>query len=165
MAPKKLLGVLLVLFIILGCTKDDICPEDTATTPLLIITFKDFADGLTAKPVPDLRVLDALDPTIEFAIESNDSIAIPLRNFNDATQFLLIRDSNSDDLGAANTDRVQISYTTRDVYLNRACGFIVNYDNVGALLDSDDADTWIISLQTLVDTIDNQNETHITILH
>ncbi|MEP2935733.1 MAG: DUF6452 family protein [Gilvibacter sp.] len=166
MTPKKLLGVLLVACIALGCTRDDICPEDTPTTPLLIVTFKDFADGQTPKSVPNLQVLDAFDTSIQvLGSATTDSIAIPLRNFNDNTQFLFIKDSNSEDPEVLNADRIQISYTLRDVYVNRACGFIANYDDLGVLLDDSDDDTWIISLQTLVNTIDNQDETHITILH
>lgn len=166
MTPTKIFGVLLAALIVLGCTRDDICPEDTPTTPLLIITFKDFADGQTPKDVPNLQVLDALDTSVQIVgTATTDSIAIPLRNFNDNTQFLFVRDSDSEDPDVINPDRIQISYMLRDVYVNRACGYIANYDNVGALLDDSDDDTWIISLLTLVDTIDNQNETHITILH
>ncbi len=166
MAPKKLFGVLLSCLIVLGCTRDDICPEETATTPLLVITFKDFADGVTPKEVPGLLVLDALDITnVVVPTQTTDSIAIPLKNFNNITPFLFVRDSDAEEPDDVNPDQVFIAYTLRDVYLNRACGFSVNYDNLSTLTDDLDDDNWILSLLTLVDTIDNQNETHITILH
>ena len=166
MTPKKLVGVLLLCAIVLGCTKDDICPAETATTPLLVITFKDFADGVTPKTVNSLQVLDATDTSrVVFPSATTDSIAIPLKSFANLTQFLFIKDSTAEDPEDVNPDAVFVAYLVNDVYVNRACGFIANYDNLATLTDELDDDSWIISLETLVETIDNQNETHITILH
>ncbi len=41
---KRIIVLILIIFAFKGCTKDDICPEGTATTPNLIITFNDIVN-------------------------------------------------------------------------------------------------------------------------
>ena len=44
MIKKTKLALLFLTTLLIGCEKDDICPEDTSTTPRLIIRFYDIED-------------------------------------------------------------------------------------------------------------------------
>lgn len=163
---KRILCSVLCLAIVLGCTRDDICPEDTLTTPLLIVTFKDFSNRTLGKNVPNLEVRDATDSSIVlFSVSTTDSIAIPLRNFDNRTELIFTRDANSTDLGGANDDQFNLVYTTEDIYLNRACGFKTNYNDLAGQLINESGGNWIFSFEVLITTVSDQDETHLTLFH
>ena len=163
---KPYLITILCVLLLAGCTRDDICPEDTPTTPLLIITFKDFSNRTLAKNVPNLQVRDAEDSSIIlFSTTTTDSIAIPLRNFANRTELIFTRDANSDDLGGPNEDQFNLVYTTEDIYINRACGFKSNYNEVAGQLINESGGNWIFSFEVLTTTISDQDEAHLTLFH
>ncbi len=163
---KKIALVVFFVGLTLGCTRDDICPAETPTTPLLIVKFLDFADGEASKSVTGLRVVDATDNTIELiSTTTTDSIAIPLRNFSNGTSFNFIVNAGSEDEDEINADEFNLNYTTRDIYLNRACGFITNYDDLTAQIVNEGGTNWMISFEVLTPSVENQDETHITIFH
>lgn len=165
---KQIIALVITLVVVLGCTRDDICPEDTPTTPLLIITFKDFANRTSPKTVEALEVRDATnDSIILFNTASTDSIAIPLRNFTNRTELVFTSDANStgDLSGGANTDQFNLVYTLEDIYLNRACGFIANYNDLSGQLIDEDGGNWIFSFEILQNDVTNQDEAHLTLFH
>ncbi|KAA3620600.1 MAG: hypothetical protein DWP94_12400, partial [Flavobacterium sp.] len=83
---KRFLLLTFLLISFLGCTRDDICEEGTATTPLLIITFNDIANPSERKSVTNLSVETAnLESTEVIAAATTDSIAGPLRNTGNIT--------------------------------------------------------------------------------
>ena len=144
-----------------GCTKDDICPEETATTPRLIIVFKDASIPVNDKAVPNLTINADYDGNIEVFKESNlDSIWIPLRTTDDSTR-LLFSSSNSDG-SIIDIDTVSFNYLRKDIYINRACGFKTNYDNLSSELETNN---WIQSITIEKTTIEDEAEAHITIFH
>lgn len=150
----------------MGCTRDDICPEDTQTTPLLIITFKDFANRTLSKTVPNLEVRDAENSEIVlFSVSSTDSIAIPLRNFDTRTELLFVREADTTDSEESNADRFNLLYTTEDIYLNRACGFITNYNDLSGQLINEEGSNWLFSFEVLQTTISDDNAAHLTLFH
>ena len=57
---KKIVFSALFIVFITGCTKDDICTEETPKTPLLIIKFKSKVNPLLSKEVSNLTVLLSL---------------------------------------------------------------------------------------------------------
>lgn len=162
---KKIVVLVVLLGAILGCTRDDICPEETPTTPLLILRFFDFSDSDNLKPVPGLSVVDGTDSNIELlSVQTTDSIAIPLRNFSNTTRFSFIKDSNSEDPDEVNPDAFNVNYLTQDIYINRACGFKTTYsDLTGQLVN--ETRNWIISFEVLTPSVENQDEVHIAIFH
>ena len=165
-ALKRTFALLCCLLLVMGCTRDDICPEDTQTTPLLIITFKDFANQTESKTVPNLEVRDAeTGELVLFSAASTDSIAIPLRNFSTRTDLLFIREADTTDTDESNIDQFNLFYTTEDIYLNRACGFISNYNDVSGQLINESGANWIFSFEVLQTTISDQNEAHLTLFH
>ena len=74
-----------------------------------------------------------------------------------------------DDEDSANSDVINITYTTEFVYISRACGYssIFNLDNVPstAFNVEADADNWILSFEINNSRIENETQAHITLLH
>ncbi|TAI48243.1 DUF6452 family protein [Flagellimonas allohymeniacidonis] len=169
---KKILPVLFItiLFItIASCEKDDICVD--ADTPLLVIGFFDSADTTLSKTVPSLRirevVLDTNINTIADRSSSLDSIAVPLRIDSSSTGFTFITESADDETSGAETgsiDSLTISYTTREAFISRACGFVANYDDLSVALSPNGAN-WIQDIRIVQTTIENSNNIHVKIFH
>lgn len=155
---RGVLGLLVLL--LLSCQKDDICPAGTETTPLLIIEFYDAQDPSRLKAVQSL-VVQATGEPVFFGPESTNRIEIPLKTYESITEYQFT--SNSD-TGSENTDIIRFSYDPTPEYLNRACGYIVNYRNMDASTVPDD-NNWIISEVVLQENIENEAEVHIAITH
>ena len=63
-------------------------------------------------------------------------------------------------------DIITITYTTKQVYVSRACGFKTVFKNV-ALTVENDGDNWIQFIQSVNDnqTIENENAPNYNIYH
>lgn len=146
-----------------GCTRDDICSEDTATTPLLIITFNDIANPTERKSVLNLTVETAdNNATKVFTQATTDSIAIPLRNSNNLTAYRFINDDQGSN---PNSDVVNLTYTSEDIYVNRACAFKKIYHELNMAVQNEGTANWILQFEILTTDILDETETHITIFH
>ncbi|MFD0860946.1 DUF6452 family protein [Sungkyunkwania multivorans] len=176
---KKILFLIMVIVagftMFSSCERDDICPEETPTTPLMILRFYDASDTSLIKPVSGLRVVGLNDDDTElepaFTPAASDSIALPLRVFQNTTRFIFIKDyvaATDTAPEQGNRDTLTFNYMTQEVFLNRACGFIANYnlDNTAGVVIIDDGDNWISD--TLIENdglINNQNAAHVRIFH
>lgn len=151
-----LLGVLLQ-----SCQRDDLCPASTQTTPRLVIDFQDFEDPGRLKAVADLVVIaSGMEDTLLGPVNTN-SISLPLKTNQNTTDYLLIRNAGSPQ---ENIDTIRFSYQADLEYLNRACGYKVNYSDMQAIL-LNDQDTWILSYNQFEDNIENEEETHFSFNH
>jgi len=168
---RPLIAIIFLLSIIFSaCEKDDICVD--GDTPLLIIRFYDAENPTEFKQVPGLRVIGVGNgsPVDTFSDRSSlDSIGIPLRTVETLTEFTFIIDSANDDTGAetGNSDVVGFTYETQEEFISRACGFIVNYNNLNSNLTSD-TDNWIQSIEIAKTTVQLETEettTHVKIFH
>lgn len=162
---KKICFAFIILIAVNGCTRDDICPEDTPTTPRLIIVFKNAAISSESKEVPGLTIQTAeVNSEIVIDNQTTDSIAIPLNPGADITNYRFTRNSDTD---SANSDFVDFSYNREDIYVNRACSFKSIFTNLNANLQDEGTANWIfnIEINALNNSVENENETHITILH
>lgn len=165
----KKLKFLIVLFIIFigfnACEKDDICVD--GNTPLLVIRFYDITtDVETLKAPPNLSVKGELSAGAYGAIIPNtaaDSIQLPLRIEALSTTFSLTTNATTDAIND-NEDIITFNYSTKDFFVSRACGFIVNYENLTETLATD-ANNWIKRIEIVKDTVENQNAAHVKIYH
>ena len=148
------------IFVAQGCQKDDICPQDTETTPLLVIEFHDAADPSQLKAVQNL-VVRAAGEDIFLGPETVNTISIPLRTNENVTEYSFIFNSGA---STENEDRISFSYDPAPEYLNRACGYKVNFTNIDANTLQDD-DNWIVSEVILQENVENESEAHISITH
>jgi hypothetical protein len=160
---KKFILLLTMFAALNSCTRDDICSEATPTTPLLIITFKDITNPLLAKTVSNLTIETDYDPSVLLLSGvSTDSIAIPLRTGDDNTRYRFTTNAGeTDEL----IDVYVFNYARDDIYINRACGFKTIYTALSAREDDNGPIDWIIDLEVLNTTVENENEAHITIFH
>ena len=153
-------------FILLGilafsaCEKDDICID--ADTPRLVIRFYDAEDTTEFKEVPNLIVRGIgpsglLDTIVNAAL---DSIELPLRTDQISTSFALRQTT----LDTTNVDTLRISYQPKEIFKSRACGFIVNYEELEATAQPDDT-LWIQRITIDTTTISNSFSAHVKIFH
>jgi hypothetical protein len=167
---KKLLTSILILLCLISvgsCEKDDICVD--GDTPLLVIRFFDIANDTVLKEVPSLRVVGEGQSITAFSPDRSDldSIAIPLQVTQNSTAFSLINSSADDpdsNVETGNIDVINFTYTLKEVYTSRACGFVMNFDNLSATLTTD-VDNWIQQIIITDTLIENNAQYHVKILH
>lgn len=156
--------LLFFLCLFFSCERDDICPATTPTTPLLIIEFFDVAESDDNKAVQGLSYI--AEGTTDTIIAGNvDSITIPLNTNLNKTRYQFIKNTNNPNL--INADEVEFIYQTNEVYINRACGFKAVYSDLSAIRQVEDPITnnWIRSVIIEQINVENEQNTHISILH
>jgi len=154
--------ILLYFFGLLSCEKDDICLEGTPGTPRIIVLFKDYENPSRSKPVNELTI-KGLNQEANYQIFSGDSIAMPLRNNLDITQYKLVLDANTE---KQTSDSLQINHRQFDIYINRACGYKSNYifgNPPYYILTRGEG--WIKSIEIINDTITDEKSSHLAIYH
>lgn len=158
---KFLIFILLGILAFQACEKDDICID--ADTPLLVIRFYDVTDTTEFKDVQNLVVRgigsDGLQDTIPNA--ALDSIMLPLRVEQNSTSFTLSRQLSVNDI---NVDTLTLTYDAKEVFASRACGFIVNYDDLQATIKPDDS-VWAQRITIDTSLVTNSASAHVKIFH
>lgn len=177
---KKIIFIVIIIISITttisSCEKDDICPETTQTTPLLVIEFHDNASRTAAetelKDVIALRITTGDDNKTINTIEdrkNTNSITLPLKSFETSTSFTFIMNSEDEEDTSnetGNSDIVTFSYINKEVFISRGCGFANNYENLTETFnDGGDGTPWIRSIEILNSTIENQETAHVKIFH
>jgi hypothetical protein len=157
---------LITVSLFISCERDDICAEATVTTPKLVIDF--FFDDNTqgVRNVVDLEVREVNKDTSDvFGVFNASSIAIPLKT--DAIETSYVFNLNSQDESGGLTDTLIFSYATERIYVNRACGFKVNFIDFSARLvnPSDNPEGWVQNIRIDESIIENESETHLSIFY
>ena len=162
---KKIVLLFFTIGIISACTKDDICTEETPTTPKLIIKFKNKINPLLSKDVSYLTVTTIVDnDSIDiFKSETTDSIAIPLNTGANFTEYLFIENDTASTSG--NTDKVIFAYQRDNIYINRACSFKAIFKELLTQLEVVEGENWISEIEVNKSTVENEDEIHVTIFH
>ncbi|GAA3518160.1 DUF6452 family protein [Aquimarina addita] len=168
------IGCFAIVYFSASCERDDICPEDAATTPQVIIKFIDFVTALDINQPVDLEVRSA-DPAITDVISdvtSLDSILIPLKTDASITQLIFTTNATSEDESLIRRDTIDFLYTPQEEYVNSACGFRVNYlgleveftrDNSN--IDFDEDKNWIRNIIVQQRDITDETNAHVLFLH
>ncbi len=177
--------ILLIFCISLSCEKDDICTEDTVTTPQLKLEFFDIEtiEDQNPKNVFRFRAVGVgnggpvvlLDGSSLDGTKSVQKTLLPLKTTTEdpngqafTTEYMLTRNYSIDANGieSGNTDMITISYTTSQVYVSRGCGFKTVFGNISITLE-DDGDNWIQVIQSVDDNqiIVDESETNFNIYH
>ena len=150
-----------------GCERDDICAEDTPTTPFLIIKFIDDITVSDIKQPNELQVKAiGFEGIIDFTT-NQDSILIPLRTNALLTDFEFTIDSDTtDDMVTPNTDTVSFQYTPVEEYVSSACGFKVNYNGLtNTLTQEEDNGNWIKRITIEKNNVTDETTAHVLIFH
>ncbi|MAU31407.1 MAG: hypothetical protein CMC36_05850 [Flavobacteriaceae bacterium] len=172
---KKFFIILITTVTAYNCESDDICPESTLTTPKMIITFYDVNNPEERKNVESLGVYIVKNSELTLINEINgintDSIAIPLRDDESVSNFKFCKDFSEDItvIPAGLPNHLYVDYEIYERFVSRACGFINNY-NLSLTLPYDPINTpsptnWISDVIILNDSVNNENQSHVKILH
>lgn len=171
---KRLIASIAVLLILtsylLSCEKDDLCTDETPTTPGLVLEFYQNGNRDVVFPI-DIAYYagsNIVDPA-----GTQSSITLPLRADADSTElFLQYNRVSTGGVRTVNVDRFTVNYTRKQVYVSRACGYKTIYT---LLPDSDTAPNpivsdgpvtdgvWIRDFDILTTDITYDNEVHIKI--
>ena len=159
MTPRSL--IYLMVLILFSCEKDDICLEGTPATPRMIVLFKDYENPQAKKEVSELliRGLGLVDSLTTF---SGDSIAIPLRNIYEFTQYEFTLSTTSPTL----SDSLQINHRQFDTYINRACGYKSTFIfEKNFYYELSQSEGWIKNIEKISDTLYDEKKSHLAIYH
>lgn len=164
---KKLIVVLVLIFVLKGCTRDDICPDGTATTPKLVVVFKNAAIPGERKKVIGLSIETDYENSVGIVWQTEtDSIALPLNTNSDTTKYRFIRTTITNTDTIVNIDKVMFLYNRQDLYVNRACGFKAVFNDLESKLDQEPAEgNWIKEVITERTSVHDENKAHIIMLH
>lgn len=163
---KRIILFTLIVFTFKGCTKDDICPPDTATTAKVVIAFNDIANPTVSKNVSVLSVETDYETSVDvISFQSTNEIAIPLSTTSDTTKYRFIKTTFRTTDTLTNIDKVMFVYQRQDSYVNRACGFKTEYFNLEANLEDEGTENWIKQVTVIRETVNDENSVHITMLH
>ena len=144
-----------------SCEKDDICLSDTPTSPRLIVKMVDKDNPDLYKSANNLLIKVVDNDSIN--TQSRDSIILNLNPYKNYTQFEFILNQGSEN---ENIDTLQINYSLNNIYIDRACGYKTSFIfNSNALTLINEKNNWIESYLILKDTIINEEQAHMAILH
>ena len=159
----KFCASLLTLILVINCERDDICIEEIQESPDLIILMLDL-ENKTERKVPSGFSILAIGNNEELPSRGSlDSIALPLKIQENIVQFEFVINSGTQD---ENIDTLQINYGRFDNFINSACGFRSNY-----ILEKlpvtilNPGNNWIKGFTILRDTISDETNAHLGILH
>ena len=154
---------LLTLILVINCERDDICIEDIRESPDLIILMLDIENKIQRKEPTGFSIL-AIGNNLELPSRgTNDSIVLPLKIQENIVQFEFIINKGT---AEENVDTLQINYGRFDSFINSACGFRSNY-----ILEKlpvtilNPGNNWIKGFTILRDTISDETNAHLGILH
>lgn len=169
---KLLLLILIVSYSFSSCEKDDICDASTPTTPRLIIEFYDNENRENKKNISNLSLVgDGLTTAILFT--TGTKIQVPLQVTTTSTKFTFTLNTENPNPALIFKDTIQFNYSTKTVYVSRACGYKILFDlnNNLALpnsfvLNNNPTTTdgeWIKDIVVEKFNLETENETHIKI--
>ena len=144
-----------------SCQKDDICAEGTITTPLLQIEFYNAESPETLKVVEGLMIIAVGEEEPLLGPSTTNNVSIPLRTDQSFTEYRFISNSGTD---RENEDLVRFDYLPTPDYVNRACGFKIDFLDLTMFKNADDSN-WILSETVNIEDIQDETATHISITH
>jgi hypothetical protein len=164
----KKIFLLLFVFLLVGCEKDDICDANTPTTPRLVIEFYDFnASTETLKNVTNLGVIA---PSFIEGIGFNgvNKIQVPLKITEDTTTLRFIQNGSDTNITNDNEDILKFNYSRNEVYISRACGFktLFTLNTTSPIVPTEpfsSASSWIKNIVIVKANLENENEVHVKI--
>ena len=152
---RKIWFFFLFLFLNSSCEPDDVCSEANPSTPQLVFRLYDSSQPNEFKAVDTLRIVSLSgEATLEFF--NSDSIVLPLQ---------VIESKINADLTISDgiTDRIEIDYLTKDVYLNRACGFQTTFQI--QTIEVDQPTNWVNSIEIVTNEVITDTLAHVKIYH
>lgn len=154
--------IILLVFALWNCEKDDICASEIQTTPKLVIEFYDSANPSKLKNVSYLRVAE---PTFEngYSFNAVNTINIPLRTNQDTSTLNFVLNGSDSDPTNDVLDAITFNYSRTETYISRACGYKTTFilkETEGLIIPTNN---WILNYEIIQYNINNEDETHVKI--
>ncbi len=165
MKIRSIALVLVIAFACLwACERDDICGEEQQVTPRLVIEFYDINEPEELKPVVDLAFHADGDTDTLLVQGATTEIELPLRTSANQTNYFLTEFATSEGF---NTDQLRLDYARRNVYMNRACGYKVEFIDFQArrIIEEAPNTNWIRSVSVQETVIEDEEVVHLFIFH
>ncbi|MFI1771500.1 DUF6452 family protein [Thalassobellus citreus] len=167
MKKISLLVIILIATIVyISCERDDICPENTPTTPNLIIDIFNAESIEDAKNAVNLLIVGVGNKDTLGIYPSTRTIVLPLNTNADSTQYILHNNYKVKEDGTieGKKDTLTINYTRENVYVSRACGYKTIFNNVAFNVETNN---WIQSSQPANDnqSVEDEEEAHYIIFY
>lgn len=169
---KTFYSILILLLFTAGissCQKDDICPDSSQTTALLIIGFYDADNPSEPKEVVGFNLIaEGVFDSLYASPQTTDSIAIPLKTFQAFTRykFMINLEEEENNPVPTNVDEVEFGYFPNEVYVSKACGFKTEFLDIQAVVQQENpGENWIKDIVVERTTVKDETRAHITILH
>ena len=140
---------LLFCILISSCEKDDICLVETPSSPRLVVRLYD-KDNRSAFKAANNIIIHGVGQEEPLMTLNTDSLTIPLKTQEAFTQYAFILPSSTASLTFADT--LQFNYRRYDKYLN-PISFPTN------------TPVWLESFEILIDTVSNEQQSHLAIYH
>ena len=160
---KKLIYLLFLIPLFVGCEKDDICNEGTPGTPRLIIRFYDRENPSELKTPAGINI-KGINQTEVYRNLNSDSLALPMDLSHSFTRYAFILPSSTASQTIADTLQFNHSYR-RDHYSRRACGFSAEFGLSNPAVTTVGSITWFVRSTIQLDTIKNEEQAHLFIYH
>lgn len=165
MIKNGFLLMLVVLLISLSCERDDICAASTSTTPQLTIGFLDSDNINEAKPL-NINIYKT-DRSDSITYSNASTLKIPLRTDTTATVLIFVKNPNNPVAAEDpdNTDIVTFTYEPEEIFISRACGYKVVFNNLTIQNNPGTDGRWIDDILINNRTIANEDTTQVFIRH
>lgn len=173
---KKFLNIITAVVIAItffGCEKDDICAGTTPTTPRLVIEFYDFNNPSVQLSVTNLKaqatgqspvIFNQTAATDELKVRfTGVKISLPLDVTQESTTYTLTKNDDSTNPLVNNADIITINYSTREIYVSRACGYKTNFLLESITETGTAEEQWIRNITIEESNVVNEDETHVKI--
>lgn len=163
---KKIILFVVIIGFFTTCTRDDLCPAGTATTPNLIITFNNYENENQRKSVEGLSIeTKELEPRQVLNRTTTDSIALPLNINTDNTAYRFIKTTFTETDTITAIEEIRFLYIKKDIYVNRACGFRAEFGDLQIQQENTIGEPWIQKINIKRDSIVDETKAHIVIFH
>ena len=128
----------------------------------MIILFKDYENPQAKKEVSEL-LIRGIGQVDSLTTMSGDSIAIPLRNNYEFTQYeFTLRTSSSTVI----SDSLQINHRQFDIYINRECGYKSNFIFENTFYYKlTQKEGWVNRIEKIRDTLSDEKSSHLAVYH
>ncbi len=157
---RRLALACIILVLVISCQRDDLCGENFQVTPRFNIEFYDIAEPDDLKSFSSLRLInDEIGDTID--LEGGNNISIPLATDANETIFRFIKNVDSND---PQEDTVRFNYSRRNEYINRACGFKIEYVDLQVQITDND-ERWIKNTNVRKSVIRSDENIHLFMFH
>lgn len=162
---KKFLILIIIISALTSCQHNDICTENQPATPRMIIKFYNYNNPNQLKAVQDFNAREINSENYYYENNKSDTlISIPLRTNHQSTTYEFV--INKDSVDTQESALIEFTYTPKETYINRPCGFRTIFEDYAVEVPEINPDNWIKAIEIPHEnTINDEESAHLYIYH